>query len=303
MPSDTATQHQLGLFLGYPVWWKRRMQELARVTPSSAAAAAPAAAEGGSGGGGGGGGQGVEGGRGDTGGVRGSGSGSGLGERGGGRLMITGGSSRLGDGGAGGGLGNGLTGGGRLGNVGGNGTRFAAGSVEGEGDRSSGLLSSQLPRQACVVPNGGLAASRWSNGPARDKALPPSWRTAASAKGSPQSPYAERTLQTYDGASSIDECEPVYPWDEQHYRNLRAVQTQTQQQQQHPQSQPGNEGSGFNAACNFGESPPPSSPLLTCPHPLAWQAGRAVCQSGIGVSTTLSPPTTASPLPPSFPTN
>jgi hypothetical protein len=50
----------------------------------------------------------------------------------------------------------------------------------------------------------------------------------------------------------------LYPWEEQQY-NLRAVQTQKQQQQQqHPQSQPGNEGSVFNAACNFGESHPSS---------------------------------------------
>ncbi|SPQ22174.1 9edde234-e9b1-43cf-919d-e49d1e2a517c [Thermothielavioides terrestris] len=33
MPSDRATQHQLGLFLGYPAWWKRRQAELARVVP------------------------------------------------------------------------------------------------------------------------------------------------------------------------------------------------------------------------------------------------------------------------------
>lgn len=31
MPADRATQHQLGLFLGYPAWWKRRQGELARV--------------------------------------------------------------------------------------------------------------------------------------------------------------------------------------------------------------------------------------------------------------------------------
>ncbi|KAL1836276.1 hypothetical protein VTJ49DRAFT_5375 [Mycothermus thermophilus] len=32
MPTDKATQHQLGLFLGYPVWWKRRQGELARMS-------------------------------------------------------------------------------------------------------------------------------------------------------------------------------------------------------------------------------------------------------------------------------
>ena len=31
MPVDKATQHQLGLFLGYPMWWKRRQAELMRV--------------------------------------------------------------------------------------------------------------------------------------------------------------------------------------------------------------------------------------------------------------------------------
>lgn len=31
MPVDKATQHQLGLFLGYPMWWKRRQAELIRV--------------------------------------------------------------------------------------------------------------------------------------------------------------------------------------------------------------------------------------------------------------------------------
>ncbi|KAK3899878.1 hypothetical protein C8A05DRAFT_17762, partial [Staphylotrichum tortipilum] len=30
MPSDRATQHALGLFLGYPAWWKRRQGELSR---------------------------------------------------------------------------------------------------------------------------------------------------------------------------------------------------------------------------------------------------------------------------------
>ncbi|KAL2264742.1 hypothetical protein VTJ83DRAFT_7252 [Remersonia thermophila] len=36
MPTDKATQHQLGLFLGYPVWWKRRQGELARMTAQNA---------------------------------------------------------------------------------------------------------------------------------------------------------------------------------------------------------------------------------------------------------------------------
>ncbi|KAK4236671.1 hypothetical protein C8A03DRAFT_35396 [Achaetomium macrosporum] len=35
MPSDRATQHQLGLFLGYPAWWKRRQAELARAERSA----------------------------------------------------------------------------------------------------------------------------------------------------------------------------------------------------------------------------------------------------------------------------
>ncbi|KAL2115659.1 hypothetical protein VTJ04DRAFT_9914 [Mycothermus thermophilus] len=35
MPTDKATQHQLGLFLGYPVWWKRRQGELARMTAAN----------------------------------------------------------------------------------------------------------------------------------------------------------------------------------------------------------------------------------------------------------------------------
>ncbi|KAL2132456.1 hypothetical protein VTI74DRAFT_3762 [Chaetomium olivicolor] len=41
MPSDRATQHQLGLFLGYPAWWKKRQAELARgqSDPSCPAAA------------------------------------------------------------------------------------------------------------------------------------------------------------------------------------------------------------------------------------------------------------------------
>ncbi|KAH6631106.1 hypothetical protein B0J18DRAFT_408240 [Chaetomium sp. MPI-SDFR-AT-0129] len=36
MPADRATQHQLGLFLGYPAWWKRRQGELARVQTQTA---------------------------------------------------------------------------------------------------------------------------------------------------------------------------------------------------------------------------------------------------------------------------
>ncbi len=35
MPVDKATQHQLGLFLGYPMWWKRRQAELMRVQPQA----------------------------------------------------------------------------------------------------------------------------------------------------------------------------------------------------------------------------------------------------------------------------
>lgn len=30
MPHDKATQHMLGLFMGYPVWWKKRQAELSR---------------------------------------------------------------------------------------------------------------------------------------------------------------------------------------------------------------------------------------------------------------------------------
>ncbi|KAK4038008.1 hypothetical protein C8A01DRAFT_17849 [Parachaetomium inaequale] len=274
MPSDKATQHQLGLFLGYPVWWKRRQGELARATqPASASSVS------GSGLGGG------EGGRGvrllpAAGSASASALGGGFGSRPGSRLAA----------------GSGFVGGSGVGAVG---DEREDGEVVVENRR--GLLSAQALHRGATI-TGGLAASRWSDGLhnpsgnststsnepgfARDRLLRPSWRT-----DSPRG-YAENGLQSYDGAGtggSLDCRELVqyrvsaaehergtrlltgtstntptgqfvhagtptdtrtWPWEEQHYTR-RASQTQ----QYRPQI-PSNTGtSSFGTACAFGKFP------------------------------------------------
>ncbi|KAH6845043.1 hypothetical protein B0I37DRAFT_433924 [Chaetomium sp. MPI-CAGE-AT-0009] len=209
MPADKATQHQLGLFLGYPVWWKRRQGELARA---------------------------------------------------------------------------------------------------------------QVPRRGVAV-NGGLAASRWGSGlnspggnngdgvehgSARDRLLPPSWRTPASIEAARR--YPNPQLQSYDGAdaSPVERHELVrhrhtapepergmrgftvitnninnnknntststpttarsWPWEEQHYGH-RTLQPQSQQppQAQSYQLQAGQPNSGGLAACPFAFHHTTPTPTSTSP--------------------------------------
>ncbi|KAK4153913.1 hypothetical protein C8A00DRAFT_33314 [Chaetomidium leptoderma] len=257
MPSDKATQHQLGLFLGYPVWWKRRQAELARVqTQPPSPAPTPAQTQthpstqihaqrrpawpsspglGGL----------------SSGGVEGVGQ----------RVFPRPGGDAVDD------------------------------HETEDGERTAGRFPSQYPRRNAAL-NGGLAASRWgsdhiaiantnnANANAnRDKLLlRPSWRTVPPTEGRhppQQHDYPEQHqqgLQCYDGAgsgsgSSHDghELVPyrpsmpgershdprVWPWEEQHYIR-RASQTQQQQQQYHPDGPSGYKEEEDEASSGFG---------------------------------------------------
>ncbi|KAH6649807.1 hypothetical protein F5144DRAFT_607889 [Chaetomium tenue] len=164
MPADKATQHQLGLFLGYPVWWKRRQGELARVQQQQ---------------------------------QQGAGAGAGGGGGGGGGSSSSGAASAEERNGAG------------CGSV-----DEEAGEGETEVASPTGPLSEQGPRRGAAV-SGGLAASRWGgnfgspsgsngdgteHGSARERLLPPSWRTPSSVEAAQRHPHPR--LQSYDGADA-----------------------------------------------------------------------------------------------------
>jgi hypothetical protein len=223
MPSDKATQHQLGLFLGYPVWWKRRQAELSRVQPTQ-----PTTAAGGTGGGSG---AGAAGGSGNR---DGNGVVAGARDRSSGLSQVRARELSVSD----------LS----IGNIliprhSGTGSegqsrvhlrnervgvplfrpahvfwrRTVPGPVDAEGSNdpnpnSSVATPSQAPRQSTT--NGGLAASRWGGGspapssnsnPAvgnpRERLIGPSWPTpptgesASHARG-----YPDPSLESYDGA-------------------------------------------------------------------------------------------------------
>ncbi|KAG7288588.1 hypothetical protein NEMBOFW57_004941 [Staphylotrichum longicolle] len=247
MPSDKATQHQLGLFLGYPVWWKRRQAELTRVTQDQDQDQGQGTTITHSSGGG------------DGGGVGEKGQGQGQGReqhegRGNGEERAVGSGHRAdGDDGT--------------------------GPLPGQGLRRDvavhrGLAASRWGNGLSATNSTGARSAH-----AQDKTFRPSWRgptKAASPRG-----YAEQELQSYDGAgaemvryhpATAAEAEAggpfrfaaspaetlAWPWEQHYYTGSRASQTQLYHRPQPHHSQhpvvAGN-SSPFNVACTFAFHP------------------------------------------------
>ncbi|KAL2140440.1 hypothetical protein VTI28DRAFT_3791 [Corynascus sepedonium] len=270
MPSDRATQHQLGLFLGYPVWWKRRQAELARAqaqmpgqrgkeegedqkekeknrrpcstssysscTSSSSSSTSSSV-------------------------MNSCSSSPSPGESGGSRIDK--GMSKL--------LPTSLTGGRGLGSDP-PGERLEPGvghhhyhMGDDRGDRGfQGVTASPagmppgppVAARQSIATNVGLSASRWGGSGnealsgARERLLPLSWHTPCSVEQAPCHTYTGANAQNYEGAGAGS---GMWSREEQQQKIHHSLPTQTQQQQRYSQVQlrSTSSSSAFKAACTF----------------------------------------------------
>ncbi|KAK4245267.1 hypothetical protein C7999DRAFT_16533 [Corynascus novoguineensis] len=212
MPSDRATQHQLGLFLGYPVWWKRRQAELAR-----AQAQMP--------------------------GQGGKEEGEDQKEKEKNRRPCSTSS-------------------------------YSSCTSSSSSSSSSSVInscsSSPSPGESGgsgsdkgvrnIATNGGLAAPRWGGSGnealsgARERLLPPSWRTPCSVEQAPRHTYTGANAQNYEdvGAGSAMWSREEQQHKQQQQQIHHSPPTQTQQQQRYSRVQLGSSSSSaFKTACTF----------------------------------------------------
>ena len=224
MPMDKATQHQLGLFLGYPMWWKRRQAELIRVqqpqgSPAGGekktlgglvAVAAAAATRGG------GGGSGLRNGR-----VDGDGGDDGVASRRDAAVDVNGGLAA---------------------------SRWSGGSANGNG-MGPFANREKLLRPSWRTPDEGVSQRRYA-----EQALQGYDGAGAGAGAEHHSPTARPDHGPIFTNNSNNNTHPLaWPWEDQSYSSRHTSPTTTQQQQHQPAI---DTTPAFNPSCAFSKPPP-----------------------------------------------